>query len=458
MTSPKRTFFILGGLLVAISLPTTIILSQQSQDLRQHASGGCHFVGGLCISYEGPASSEMYAPKVPDYTSVDTGGVTYQGNYGTVPAGTTDVIIYAPMTIPAPGFPVQPNDVIPAGEVITPNGVTPAPGVSPIAASPATSPAASSPSPKAAPSTSPSPSPKAAAAAAATSGSFEQTQCYSVWTAGTPWNGQAVKCKPGCLGSTCGIYTWQLDSGGGSCPGGFQCGSSGACTPYCSGAKCDLPGWGSTTACVRCDTGEDCGSCSNGYKTCTYSATSAPGSLPPGGTCWLATLQKACTITAPTAIPATATPLPPDTNSCTVTTGKPLNCVCTQIGNTSQCATGYCGAPIEGQTGANTCQNPPNNPNPSTPVTALCDPNGDGKLDTLDFQWWKDEYFKVRTTKLSSCFVPGDPNVTLLDFQAWKNRYVLKISPSPVVTNAPAQSGIGIPFIDTCAIFGTCAR
>ncbi len=59
--------------------------------------------------------------------------------------------------------------------------------------------------------------------------------------------------------------------------------------------------------------------------------------------------------------------------------------------------------------------------------TPSCDPNGDGNVDLLDFQWWKDEYLGVRTTKLSSCFVPSDPDVTLLDFQAWKNIAILKI-------------------------------
>ncbi len=91
------------------------------------------------------------------------------------------------------------------------------------------------------------------------------------------------------------------------------------------------------------------------------------------------------------------------------------------------------------------CQPENITPYPTGPQ-AKCNPSGSGEVDTRDFQWWKDEYFGVRKSKLSSCFVPGDPEVTLLDFQAWKNEYILKLGKPNQPTQFPTVKPSSQPF------------
>jgi hypothetical protein len=54
----------------------------------------------------------------------------------------------------------------------------------------------------------------------------------------------------------------------------------------------------------------------------------------------------------------------------------------------------------------------------------MCDPNGDGKLDRADYDWWKDEYTGIKFSKNSDCF-KSDGVVDILDFQVWKNKFLL---------------------------------
>lgn len=68
-------------------------------------------------------------------------------------------------------------------------------------------------------------------------------------------------------------------------------------------------------------------------------------------------------------------------------------------------------------------------PTPTTRLKLVCDPNDDGVVDFLDFQWWKDEFTKVRSTSLADC--NNDDAIDLLDFQIWKNIAIFKLSPTP---------------------------
>ncbi len=77
----KRTFFIVGGLIVMLSLPITILLVGQKQDVRQRASENCtmSFVGGryLCVSNTGSGTG-VYG--LPPGTSTTVNGTVYYGN------------------------------------------------------------------------------------------------------------------------------------------------------------------------------------------------------------------------------------------------------------------------------------------------------------------------------------------------------------------------------------------
>lgn len=69
-------------------------------------------------------------------------------------------------------------------------------------------------------------------------------------------------------------------------------------------------------------------------------------------------------------------------------------------------------------------------PQPSPTPSIFCDPNGDGTINMLDFQWWKDEFIKIRPTTISDCFKP-DRVVDLLDFQVWKNKFLFSGTDAP---------------------------
>jgi len=77
----QRTAMVLGGIVVALALPVTIILTQQQQDLRQRASEYCtmKLVGTsyLCVSNYGGGTG-VYG--LPPGTSTTVNGTTYYGN------------------------------------------------------------------------------------------------------------------------------------------------------------------------------------------------------------------------------------------------------------------------------------------------------------------------------------------------------------------------------------------
>lgn len=112
---------------------------------------------------------------------------------------------------------------------------------------------------------------------------------------------------------------------------------------------------------------------------------------------------------------------------CSVTSNKPANCSCS---SSNQCSTNFCDTGSVGRTGTYKCTTPiaestkpptpTNSPTPTTRPGLTCDPNKDGKIDTLDFQWLKDEMGGTRTTKVADCF-KADGVVNALDFQVWKD-------------------------------------
>ncbi len=108
----------------------------------------------------------------------------------------------------------------------------------------------------------------------------------------------------------------------------------------------------------------------------------------------------------------TLSPTPTTDPACAGSTNKANGCACNI---NVHCASGFC-AQTGGATGI--CQDN------TTQLT--CDPNSDGVINILDFQWWKDEMFGVRTTKESDCFNP-DGVVNILDFQVWKDIAISKI-------------------------------
>lgn len=118
----------------------------------------------------------------------------------------------------------------------------------------------------------------------------------------------------------------------------------------------------------------------------------------------------------PTLTPTpTLSPTPTIDPACAGSTGKQNGCTCNI---NAHCASGFC-SQNGGATG--TCQD-----NTPTSSQLTCDPNRDGVINILDFQWWKDEMFGTRTTKESDCFNP-DGVVNILDFQVWKDIAITKI-------------------------------
>lgn len=81
-----------------LSIPVTLVLSQQQQDIRQQASGGCTYkfisgVGFLCVANEGASSDPIESPPhVPDNMSVTDGNTTYVGQGGYEMPETTIVL------------------------------------------------------------------------------------------------------------------------------------------------------------------------------------------------------------------------------------------------------------------------------------------------------------------------------------------------------------------------------
>ncbi len=74
--SPKRTFFVIGGLIVLLALPITLMLTQQSQDNRQRAA--CIGFGGISI---GDCGSPDPYQKVCHNSSLNDIPLVVQGSY-----------------------------------------------------------------------------------------------------------------------------------------------------------------------------------------------------------------------------------------------------------------------------------------------------------------------------------------------------------------------------------------
>lgn len=107
---------------------------------------------------------------------------------------------------------------------------------------------------------------------------------------------------------------------------------------------------------------------------------------------------------------AILTPVPTTNPACAGSTGKQIGCVCDI---NAHCASGFCG--FSGTT--KICQE-------NGPATLTCDPNSDGVINILDFQWWREEALTgARTTKIADCFNP-DGVVNLQDFQIWREIFI----------------------------------
>lgn len=254
-------------------------------------------------------------------------------------------------------------------------------------------------------------------------------------------SGNLIVCKPGWNG-TANTYTYQIDSGPGSCPGGFTCGSGGGCFSCSLYNRCTQASYagndGSGYSCVA-KLPTPTGTTSYPIVTPTLKGEGAScyyGYECQSGVCNGAWIQLTGRVIGdnPPSYPGTCGASPTPTSTCGGTTGRLNGCTCSV---STQCASNFCDLSNSEYQGTNTCKTlsitptpkPSFTPTPSptrAPAGLACDPNKDGKIDTLDFQWWKDELLGAKTTKLSDCFHP-DGAVNLLDFQVWKDISVLKI-------------------------------
>lgn len=288
--------------------------------------------------------------------------------------------------------------------------------------------------------------------------SFVQTTCDTLNATGPNWgpNNQPVKCKPGWLNGASHLM-WQLDSGGGSCPGGFQCGSG---------------------ACFSCSVYNDCaaqgiGQYDSNKPTCLSIPTSTPGSTTSypivtptlkgeGASCYYGyecqsgicngawnQLTGRVIGDNPPSYPGTCAPAntPTPTSTCSGTTGRVNGCTCTA---NTQCQSNFCDLSNSEYTGTNKCKTLAPTPtilitptltpqqwcatHPSdamcltptvTPHILSCDANKDGVTNDADYDWWYQEFTGQKTTIQADC--NNDGVVDVVDFSIWRDIAVLHL-------------------------------
>lgn len=113
--------------------------------------------------------------------------------------------------------------------------------------------------------------------------------------------------------------------------------------------------------------------------------------------------------------PPLASPTPTANPECAGSTGKANGCVC-KIN--VHCASGFCELTTTDEGICTNADEPT-----QTPGTLTCDPNADGVINLLDFQWWRDEFTGAKTTKVADCFSPNN-TVDLQDFQVWREIFI----------------------------------
>lgn len=107
-----------------------------------------------------------------------------------------------------------------------------------------------------------------------------------------------------------------------------------------------------------------------------------------------------------------SSPTPTTNPECAASTGKSNGCVCAI---NAHCTSGFCELTSLQQ---GVCADPDPGGGELT-----CDPNTDDVINLLDFQWWRDEFTGVKTTKVADCFSPNDA-VDLQDFQIWREIFI----------------------------------
>jgi len=377
--SAKRTFFVVGGLITLIALPVTLFLSQQSQDIRQHASG-CTYTftsrGFLCVANEGSEGST--APAVPANMSVTEGNINYYGTNGP--------IIELPniTNVPASNYVPPAPSITPAVEASAPTSV-----------------------------------PNNASAQVSTC-TDRDLRLGLTCTKTVDSVAQGCGCGPGLqcqhIGAQSnGLQTIQcvgyLPTGSECSPVGTLCGpynGHGECVLYNGTYKCVVyptatptptvkaqptvvvPIEASTTTPVSNNTDTNGTTCPiTGIKSIQYDKSG----------CFSVREVKALTVTCNDGTQKTFT----STFRCTETSQMDKN------------ALSFCASHA-------TCPTPTStNSFTTTPTILTCDPVADGAINQLDYDLWLKEYTHQVNTTLTSCFVPGDSSVNILDFQVWKD-------------------------------------
>lgn len=445
--SPKRTFFVIGGFIVILALPLTILLTQQSQDVRQRAAGETiPITDADYIDKYSIASKEGYdAVFDPSqggwvYVPVDT-----QQSYQTGTAGETNPT--------GETFTATAGETNLTGETFTAMAGETNPTFSQTCIINATATSASdncTPPYRCEPRTGygnicvelPQTATYDSNGNLISPGSLQvgdycryDNECQTLICYYAPgWVGvsscinpladnQACHKNSECQSGYCSIYP---GADLGLCK--TQCSPSncsGTCNPQTN--ECSAPIPTATPTPLSTNTGDGTTCSSNGVKSVTYDKMDCSNSETFRGatiTCndgyttnvqvgmclsknqWESTITQACSSH------TTCTPWgdPPPPGS------KPDGSICEF---NYECQSSIC---LVAPDNTKKCSGMP-----SPPQSLICDPNGDGKIDLLDFNVWRDEYLtKISNTTKSACFAVDKAKVDILDFNVWRDIYILK--------------------------------
>ena len=481
--SPKRTFFVIGGLITLTALPVTLFLSQHSQDFRQHASGGCtyRFVGTsfLCIANEGASSST--APAVPDNMSVTDGNINYYGTNGPseIPNVTNKPAsnyVSPPPIPPSPVPPIQ-KPTIPIGWTWTYNA-TPCTATEYYCYLDTTTGRYAHGVP---PSTSPTPSasniasisyiacpagksitdrvrivysytdvngitcgnPKSSVYFQALSFSFTMpgpdSSCRGpvkkvIYYEGIPSNSIYTPTKIDAVGtsiqlSSDGIHKAVIIPEGTNSvtinvdAPASACAGTPAAPVDTSGKYCTTAQLNQGIVCLLQAAGTGC-SCPSTWACDHLGRQNADGSqtiqcIPPQGRG--ISEGSSCS-------PAGAVCAPVVIGTTSIAAN------CRLSGSSYVCARAAAAPPpidtARGSTGGNSGGSGNTGIAGNVTPVLTCDPVKNGVINTADYDLWLKEYTHQVNTTLTSCFVPGNATVNLLDFQVWKDISILKIKPA----------------------------
>ncbi len=143
-----------------------------------------------------------------------------------------------------------------------------------------------------------------------------------------------------------------------------------------------------------------------------------------------------------TPVPPTATPIPPTPTNTPVPTATPTPIPTNTPIPTATPTTIPTNTPIP-PTPTNTPVPPTSTSIPATPIPTRVaiagDANGDGVVDILDYNIWRDEFLGTLTTKTSD--FNHDGKIDLLDFNIWRTALGLS-SLIPVPSNVPTNTPV----------------